>query len=198
MADVETKIRITSPSLPHMQVGAFYRLLEAEQEVAARALQFSILTACRIGEAISAKWDEFDFDLEVWTIPKERTKANKFHRVPLVAETLSIIERLKGLNSVWVFPGAKDGQPVPEMAAQNVLKRVQRENIAVHDFRSTFSAWAAKQTQYPKEMVELALAHSAGSAAEGHYRQSDSFEQRRALMKDWADWCGVAQPDQEQ
>lgn len=186
------------PSLPYMEVGAFYRLLQVEKGIAARALQFAILTACRTGEAIFAKWEEFDLSRGVWEIPKERMKAKKAHRVPLVKETLAILERVQGLDPVWVFPGRKEGSPMSNMAMANVLERMQRGDITVHGFRSTFRVWAAEQTVYPKEMAELALAHAVGSAVEEAYQRSDLFERRRALMKDWADWCKLVQPSSGQ
>ncbi|MDR2261398.1 MAG: integrase arm-type DNA-binding domain-containing protein [Azoarcus sp.] len=185
------------PSLPYMQMGAFWRLLRLEKGIAARALEFTILTACRTGEVIFAKWDEFDFAVKIWVIPAERMKAHKEHRVPLVDEMLVILNRMKGLDPVWVFPGAKNGKPISNMAMLNVLERMQRTDITVHGFRSTFRVWAAEQTHYPKELPELALAHSVGTAVENAYQRSDLFELRRAVMKDWADWCKLVQPSQE-
>ncbi|MGE4341287.1 MAG: tyrosine-type recombinase/integrase [Pigmentiphaga sp.] len=128
---------------------------------------------------------------KVWVIPPERMKTHKEHRVPLVEEMLTILERLKGLDPVWVFPGAKEGKPMSNMAMLNVLERMQRTDITVHGFRSTFRVWAAEQTSYPKELPELALAHSVGTAVEEAYQRSDLFERRRAVMKDWAEWGSV-------
>lgn len=184
------------PSLPYVQAGAFCRLLGREKGIAARALQLTILTACRTGEVIFAKWEEFDLDAMVWVIPKERMKAHKEHRVPLVRDSLTILERMKGLDPVWVFPGAKRGRPMSNMAMANVLERMQREDITVHGFRSTFRTWAAERTLYPKELPEMALAHKVGTEVEEAYRRTDLFERRRALMKDWSDWCRVVQPAQ--
>lgn len=184
------------PSLPYVQVGAFCRLLGREKGIAARALQLTILTACRTGEVIFAKWEEFDLDAMVWVIPKERMKAHNEHRVPLVRDSLTILERMKGLDPVWVFPGAKRGRPMSNMAMANVLERMQREDITVHGFRSTFRTWAAERTLYPKELPEMALAHKVGTEVEEAYRRTDLFERRRALMKDWSEWCRVVQPAQ--
>lgn len=179
------------PSLSYMQMGDFYRLLTLQKGIAARALQFTILTASRTGEVIFAKWEEFDLEAGLWVIPKERMKANREHRVPLVRDALVILERMKNLDSVWVFPGAKEGKPMSNMAMSNVLERMQREDITVHGFRSTFRTWAAEQTQYPKELPEMALAHKVGTEVEEAYRRTDLFERRCALMKDWAGWCKV-------
>jgi integrase len=184
------------PSLPYMQVGAFTLALAREKGIAARALQFTILTASRTGEVIFAKWEEFNLDAMLWVIPKERMKANKEHRVPLVRDSLTILARMKGLDPVWVFPGAKRGRPMSNMAMANVLERMQRADITVHGFRSTFRTWAAERTLYPKEMPEMALAHKVGTEVEEAYRRTDLFERRRALMKDWADWCKGVQPVQ--
>lgn len=182
------------PSLSYMQVGAFTLLLAREKGIAARALQFTTLTACRTGEVIYAKWDEFDLDAMLWVIPKERMKAHKEHRVPLVRDSLAILERMKGMDPVWVFPGAKQDRPMSNMAMANVLERMKRADITVHGFRSTFRTWAAERTLYPKELPEMALAHRVGTEVEEAYRRTDLFERRRALMKDWADWCKVVQP----
>jgi integrase len=182
------------PSLPYMELGAFYRLLQVEKGIAARALQFTILTACRTSEVIFAKWEEFDFIRGVWEIPPERMKAKKLHRVPLVKETLEILERVQGLDPVWVFPGRNKGCPMSNMAMSNVLERMQRSDITVHGFRSSFRVWVAEQTEYPKDMAELALAHAVGTAVEVAYQRSDLFERRRVLMKDWVAWCKVVRP----
>ena len=186
------------PSLPYREVGAFYRLLQVEKGIAVRALQFTILTACRTGEVISAKWEEFDFALGIWEIPEERMKAKKLHRVPLVKEMLEILERVRGLDPVWVFPGRFKGRPMSNMAMSNVLERMQRSDVTVHGFRSTFRTWFADLTDYPKDMGELALAHAVGSAVEEAYQRSDLFERRRAMMVDWAAWCKVVQPSDGQ
>ncbi|ABM41797.1 phage integrase family protein [Acidovorax sp. JS42] len=186
------------PSLPYGHVGAFVRLLAREKGIAARALQFTILTACRTGEVIFAKWNEIDLDAKVWIIPKERMKAHKEHRVPLVRDAVTLLERLRGLDPVWVFPGAKQNRPMSNMAMANVLERMQRSDITVHGFRSTFRTWAAERTLYPKEMPEMALAHKVGTEVEEAYRRTDLFERRRALMRDWAEWCSVVQLTQGQ
>lgn len=125
-------------------------------------------------------------------------KAKKPHRVLLVKETLEILERVQGLDPVWVFPGRNEGCAMSNMAMANVFERMQRGDITVHGFHSTFRVWAAEQTEYPKEMAELALAHAVWSAVEAACQRSDSFERRRALMKDWAAWCKVVRPSHGQ
>ncbi len=185
------------PSLPYMQLGKFWCGLQLEKGIPARALAFTILTACRTGEVIYAKWEEFDFAAKVWAIPPERMKAGREHRVPLVDETLAILNGMKGLDPVWVFPGKKVGKPVSNMAMLDVLERMRRTDITVHGFRSTFRVWLAEQTDHPRELGELALAHTVGNAVEAAYQRSDLFERRRAVMKDWADWCKVVEPAQQ-
>lgn len=180
------------PSLPYMEMASFYRCLRVEKGVAAIALQLVILTACRTGEVLFAKWEEFDLDARIWVIPPMRMKASKEHRVPLAEEAIQLLKKLKGLDEIWVFPGAKKGRPMSNMAMLNVLKRMQRTDLTVHGFRSTFRVWVAERTAYPRELAELALAHAVGSAVEEAYQRSDLFERRRALMRDWAMWCWVS------
>jgi integrase len=184
------------PSLPYMQIGAFLRLLRLEKGVAAQALEFTILTASRTGEVRFAKWDEIDLAAKVWVIPAARMKTSREHRVPLVDETIAILERMKGLDTFWVFPSARLDKPMSNMAMLAVLERMQQMDITVHGFRLTFRVWAAEQTTYPKELPEMALAHSVGSAVEEAYQRADLFERRRAVMADWANWCKIVQRDQ--
>ncbi len=184
------------PSLPYMKMGEFWQALGQEKGVAARALQFTILAASRTGEVIYAKWTEFDFEANVWVIPGDRMKAGREHRVPLVDETLAILERMKGMDPVWVFPGARHGKPMSNMAMLNLLQRMGRSNITVHGFRSTFRVWAAEQTEFPRELPEMALAHSVGAAVEEAYQRSDLFERRREVMAEWANWCKALPPSE--
>lgn len=180
------------PSMPYQEIGEFFKVLRAENGLAAKALELTILTACRTSEVLNAKWDEFDFVKQIWVIPAERMKMGREHRVPLVGATLSLLEKLKGERSPWVFPGGKEGVSLSNMAMLQLLRRMGRAGVTVHGFRSTFRVWAAEQTDYPKEMAELALAHTVGSAVEEAYQRSDLFERRRALMSDWAEWCNTA------
>lgn len=179
------------PALPFAEIGGFFQALKVQKGIAARALEMTILTACRTGEVLGARWEEVDFPGRVWTIPAERMKAAKPHRVPLIKETLALLKQHEGLDPLFVFPGAKQGQPMSNMAMLTVLKRMKRDDLTVHGFRSTFRDWAAERTDYPSEMAEIALAHTVGSAVENAYRRSDLFERRRALMQDWANWCTV-------
>jgi integrase len=177
------------PSLPFDQVGDFFKLLVKEEGLAARALELTILTACRTSEVLLAKREEFDLPHRTWIIPAERMKSGREHRVPLVDTTLDILKNLPDLNTGWLFPGSKGKKPLSNMAMLQVLRRMNYGHFTVHGFRSTFRTWAADKTQYPRELAELALAHSVGTAVEQAYLRSDLFEKRRAIMQDWAQWC---------
>ncbi len=177
------------PALPFASAPAFFRELAVHRGTAARALEFTILTACRTGEVLGATWSEIDLEARVWTIQPERMKGNRTHRVPLVPATEAILKHQLGQHRERVFPGASDGDGLSTMAMLTVLRRMNRQDLTVHGFRSTFRDWAAERTEYPREMAEISLAHTVGSAVENAYRRSDLFERRRGLMQDWAAWC---------
>lgn len=180
------------PALPFAEVGDFCAAVRKQMGMSAKAMEFTILTACRTAEVLGARWDEVDFEGQVWTVPAERMKANRPHRVPLVPAALAILEGQKGLDTVLVFPGAKRGKPLSDMAMLTLLRRMNREDITVHGFRSTFRDWAAEKTNYPREVAEMALAHTVGSAVENAYRRSDLFDKRRQLMGEWAIHCSIS------
>ena len=178
-------------ALPFSEMGAFFQGLREQEGVAARALEFTILTACRTNEVSGASWSEVDLVGGVWTVPAERMKAGRVHRVPLVDATVKLLRAQIGLDAVIVFPGAKKGTRLSSMAMPAVLQRLQRDDLTVHGFRSTFRDWAAEATDCPGELAEIAMAHTVGTAVENAYRRSDLFERRRRLMADWSAWCGV-------
>jgi integrase len=176
-------------ALPYAEIGAFMAALRKHNDVAAQALEFTILTATRTGEAIGSRWDEVDFNAKTWTIPAERMKGSKEHRVPLSAAALSLLKRLhEGRTSEFVFPG-KPGRPLSERAMLRLLERMSRTDATVHGFRSTFRDWAGEVTSFPNHVVEMALAHAVSSAVEAAYRRGDLFEKRRRLMDAWAGYC---------
>jgi len=187
------KIRRTihHAALPFGEIGAFVAALRAREGVAARALEFGILTAARTGEVIGARWPEVDLKAKVWTVPAGRMKGSREHRVPLSDGALEILRALpREDNNPRVFIGPrKDG--LSNMAMASVLHRMGRDDITVHGFRSTFRDWAAERTSYPNHVVEMALAHVIGDKVEGAYRRGDLFEKRRRLMADWAKYCGT-------
>jgi integrase len=179
-------------ALPYSEIGAFMAGLRQQQGVAAQALEFAILTAARTGEVIGARWDEINIADRLWTIPPERMKAGKEHRVPLSDAAMAVIERVRGSGSgQHVFPGRR-GRPLSGAAMLMLLRRMGRGDLTVHGFRSSFRDWAAERTAFPAEIAEMALAHAVGSAVEQAYRRSDMFQKRRQLAEQWATFCELA------
>jgi integrase len=171
-------------ALPYADIGAFLVKLRARQEITARALEFLILTATRTGEVLGARWDEINGD--TWTVPGERMKSGKPHRVPLAGRARELLAGLPRVNE-FVFAGAR----VPQMARNSLQKLLQRMGIevTVHGFRSSFRDWAAETTAYPNHVVEQALAHAIANGVEEAYRRGDLFEKRSRLMQDWSNYC---------
>jgi integrase len=179
-------------AMPHDRVGAFMRELKAREAPAARALEFTILTAARSGEVLGARWDELDLGQAVWTVPAGRMKAGKKHRVPLSKRSLAIAKAMHEARcSDFVFPGQKPGKPMSAMALTNVLHRMGIANVTVHGFRSAFRDWAAECTSFTREVCEAALAHVFKGKAEAAYQRSDLLDKRRALMEAWAAYCAA-------
>lgn len=180
------------PALPYSEIGAFMGTLRQQDGISAVALEFLILTATRTSETIGARWDEIDTDHAIWTIPAARIKAGKEHRVPLSAPAMAILKRLnKFRQGDFVFPGGKVKKPMSNMAILALLKRMGRADLTVHGFRSTFRDWAAERTNYPREVAEMALAHTVSDKVEAAYRRGDLFEKRRRMMAEWARYCGT-------
>lgn len=178
-------------ALPFGEIAAFMSNLRAQEGMAPRALEFTILTAARTIEALGAQWPEIDLIDKVWTVPAERMKAGKEHRVPLSARALEILEELDAAKTnEFVFPGIKPGRHLSNMALLMMLRRMKQDDITVHGFRSTFRDWAAETTSFPNFVVEMALAHAIESKVEGAYRRGDLFLKRRKLMADWTTFCG--------
>jgi integrase len=178
------------PALPYDELADFMKALRDQDGIAARALEFLILTAARTGEIIGARWDEVDLEEEIWTVPGERMKAGREHRVPLSAAALVILNRMKETReSDFVFPGGKKSMPLSNMAMLAVLKRVGRDDLTAHGFRSTFRDWAAECTGFRSEVVEMALAHTIENKVEAAYRRGDMFQKRRQLMEAWTRFC---------
>lgn len=182
------------PALPYGQVAGFMADLRREGDVSARALELAILTASRSGEVLKAKWSEFDLDERLWTIPGERMKAGKEHRVPLSDAAMAIIEQQRAIRSGdYVFAAQRGGGLLGKNALSRVLKRLGRPDLTVHGFRSTFSDWCAESTSTPSEVREMALVHTIGNLAEAAYRRGDLFAKRRALSEAWAAYCDGAE-----
>ena len=176
-------------ALPYTEVGSFMQQLRSDTGVAARALEFTILTAARTNEAIQAEWSELDLDRKIWSVPAERMKSKRAHRVPLSAAAVSALEAVWGRSKTYVFPGHKRHSHLSNAAMMQVLKRVGHSDITVHGFRSTFRDWCAESTNYPSDVAEMALAHALRDKTEAAYRRGDLLEKRTRLMTDWARYC---------
>ena len=177
------------PALPYADMGAFMEKLKVQEGLAAQALQLVILTATRTSETINAKWGEFDFKNKLWTIPASRIKTGKEHRVPLSEPVLKILQKLhEAKMGDYVFP-SKHGKPLSNTAMLMLLRRMGRDDITTHGFRSTFRDWCAEQTNYAREVAESALSHAIGNAVEAAYRRGDLLEKRTMLMSEWARYC---------
>jgi integrase len=180
-------------ALPYDQLPAFMAELRALDGNAARALEFLILTAARTGEVMGARWSEIDVANRLWTIPAERMKAGREHRTPLSDPALVILEKMPAHEEgALVFPGASPGRPLSHSALAAALRRLGRDGITVHGFRSSFSDWCAEQTNVPSEVRTMALAHVVSDQVEAAYRRGDLFEKRRQLAAAWARYCGAA------
>ena len=163
---------------------AFVADLRGRDGVAARALEFLILTATRSGEVRGATWDEFDLKSGVWIIPGERMKAGKEHRVPLCARALALVkEQPPVAGSSYVFSAPRGGQ-LSDMTLSAVMRRMKVDAVP-HGFRSTFRDWCSERTAYPRDVAEMALAHTIQNKTEAAYRRGDLYDKRVNMMKDW-------------
>jgi len=174
-------------ALPIDGMAEFMNDLSKKEGIAARALEFAILTATRSGEVRGAIWEEIDLNNRVWIIPANRMKAQKEHRVPLSDAAIKIllnIPRLKDCN--LVFPSPR-GLVLSDMTLPAVMRRME-VNVVPHGFRSTFRDWCSERTNYPRDVAEMALAHTIGNAVEAAYRRGDLFEKRTSLMQEWANF----------
>ena len=177
-------------AMPYVEVPSFFALLHEHDAIAARALEFLILTAARSGEVREATWDEIDFEAGVWFVPGERMKMGKPHRVPLSGPALRLLDGLYQLRvSDFIFPGQKAARPMSNMAYAMLMRRIQLGHFTVHGFRSAFRDWAGDETSFPRELAEQALAHQIGNEVERAYRRSDALNKRRELMDAWAEFC---------
>jgi integrase len=179
-------------ALPYTELSDFLTRLREQEGTSARALEFAILTAARTGEVIGARWSEVNLREKTWTIPAERMKARREHRVPLSSRALSILTEMQAAresDESFVFPGGKPGKPLSNMAFLMLLRRMDRADLTAHGFRSSFRDWAAERTNFPSEVAEMALAHVVSSKVEAAYRRGDLFEKRRGLIEAWAKFC---------
>ncbi|MCA1910298.1 MAG: tyrosine-type recombinase/integrase [Magnetospirillum sp.] len=185
------------PALPYDSMGQFMAALRKRSGISARGLEFLILTALRTGEVAGARWDEIDWERKIWTVPAERMKMKREHRVPLSTAALAVLDSVKeGAPSEFIFPGVNPKKPLSNMAFLELLKDMpfsdrNGERITPHGFRSTFRDWASEQTHYPNEVAEMALAHIVKNKVEAAYRRGDLIEKRSLLMEDWAQYCAI-------
>ncbi|GAA5442609.1 prophage integrase IntA [Microbulbifer sp. NBRC 101763] len=183
-------------ALPWVELPEFMQEISKREGLAFRAMELTILTATRTSEVLEATWDEVDFSTKSWTIPAERMKAGKEHRVPLAPQVIALLESIPRIDdSPYLFPGQRQGRPLSNMSMLMALRRMDRNDLTVHGFRSTFRDWAGESTPHPRDVCEQALAHSLGDSVEAAYRRGDLFEKRKSLMADWAAYATVAPVD---
>lgn len=178
-------------AMPYQDVPEFVGKLKGRLSTAARALHFLILTAGRTGEVLGAKWNEFDLEAKVWTVPANRMKTGVEHRVPLTEAAIPVLDAvaIHGRKpDAFVFPSQKPNAPLSNMSMLMLLKRMKLDEWTAHGFRSSFRDWAGEETLHPREVAEAALSHQVGNAVEQAYRRGDSLAKRRRLMEDWADF----------
>jgi integrase len=173
-------------ALPFAEIPAFMAKLRAKDTIAARVLELTILTASRTSEITGARWDEVTGD--VWTIPAERMKGGRQHRVPLSRRARELLAGLPVDDSGFIFPGPSPDEPISNRAMRALLKAMCPE-FTVHGFRSSFSDWARERTNYPRDVVEMALAHAIRDKTEEAYRRMDALPKRALLMEEWATFC---------
>jgi integrase len=182
-------------ALPYAEMPAFMVALRQREGVAARALEFTILCSARTNETIGACRDEISFEDKVWAVPARRMKAAKEHRVPLSDRAVELLRELPTeRGNEHLFIGSQAGSGLSNMSMTAVLKRMNRGDVTVHGFRSTFRDWASETTNFPNHVVEMALAHAIGDKVEAAYRRGDLLLKRRLLAEAWSKYCTSPPP----
>jgi len=183
------------PAMPYTDVSAFMTGLAAKETISSLALQFLILTATRTSEVLQSKWGEFDLDGGIWTVPAERMKTGREHRVPLTQAALAVLDALPRIqDNHYTFPGARHGRPLSNMALLKVMRDLgfgvggDRGDYVPHGFRSSFRDWSGEVSSFPRDVAEMALAHAIESKVEAAYRRGDLFAKRRRMMQEWTDF----------
>lgn len=172
-------------AMPYKQVPAFMKALRENSSISARCLEFTILTCARTSEALGAQWSEIDFDQKLWTVPADRMKAGKIHRVPLSSRAIAILKEMKAVKrNEFIFASWKPGRPLSQMTLAMIVRRMGH-TVTVHGFRSSFRDWASEETTFSREAAEMALAHTIPDAVEAAYRRGELLRQRRKLMSTW-------------
>jgi integrase len=180
-------------ALPWREIGAFMAKLREQSSVAARCLEFTLLTATRSGESRGARWSEIDWEGSTWAIPAARMKAGREHRIPLSEPAMAVLRHMASIRAdlrleALIFPGGRTGQTLSDVSMTRAI-RVTGASSTVHGLRSSFRDWAGESTNFPREVCEAALAHTVGSAVKAAYRRGDALEKRRRLMEAWAAFC---------
>ena len=174
--------------MPYQQVPEFLqRLRTRSRSIAACALEFAVLTACRTSEVLGAVRQEFDFDSQVWTVPAHRMKARKEHRVPLSDRAMTLVVRLKDNGEPFVFIGYNNTK-LDDDTMRSLMRKLEVP-FTVHGFRASLRTWASDNTD-DFYVAELCLAHAVGNAAARAYLRGDALEKRRKIMAEWAEYCG--------
>lgn len=189
------------PAMPYDEVGNFLKEVQEYSSISSKALQFLILTATRTSEVLNAQWGEVYLGDATWKIPAERMKAKREHRVPLSKQALDLLSNLPRVQgNPYIFPGMKHARPLSNMALLQFMRGMgygpsgERGNYVPHGFRSSFRDWTGEVTSYPRDVAEMALAHTIENKVEAAYRRGDLFEKRRAMMQEWADYILPSQP----
>jgi integrase len=176
-------VRSHHAAMAYAEIPGFVQRLRSRPSVSAFALEWTIYTAARTGETIGARWAEIDREARVWTVPADRMKGAREHRVPLGERCLVLLDQVAEIGGPWLFPGSR-GKPISQMAMLMLL-RDMAPGLTVHGFRSTFRDWAGDATNWPREVIEGALAHRVGDSTERAYRRQDALDKRRRLMDAW-------------
>ncbi len=177
------------PAMPIDDLPNFMKRIRLRPGLSARVLEFTILTAARSGEALGARWSEIDLAKALWVVPAHRMKGGRIHRVPLSSAALAILQPLRGASfGDLVFPGMKPGTPLSNMSMDKIL-RLEKLDVTVHGFRSTFKDWATERTNFSHELSEVALAHAIKDKTDAAYRRGDMMDKRREMMEAWAVFC---------
>jgi integrase len=180
-------------ALPYGEVPAFLEALRERDAVAARTLEFTILTVARTVDTLGATWGEVNLATKTWIIPKERTQADTKHKIPLSDRAVEIVREMAAIEfSDFIFAGVRGG--LSNRAMPRVLARLGRSDLTVSGFRSTFRNWAAESTAYSKQVVEMALGNGISDKVKAPYKQRDLFVKRARLMNDWAEYCTMPSP----
>ena len=185
----QSKIRQHFAAMPYSDLPQFLTEVRGKSGYGALALQLLVLTATRTAEVVGARWDEFDLEARLWSIPAARMKSRREHRVPLSGAALVVLRQLWEVRrGPYVFPSHDASRHAAETLMAHVVQRSGRRET-VHGFRASFRTWASEQTAIPREVIEMALSHVVGSAVERAYARSDLFERRAQLMEMWAGYC---------